>query len=233
MHTLKAIAVLMHYPDEDLQRHGGELVELVSGESRLSPGLRQAVAAFIRGLQETDLMDLQAAYVGMFDRSRSLSLHLFEHVHGESRDRGQAMVDMLDIYRKQGFEVTANELPDYVPLFLEFCSRLPEQEARDWLQQTAHLFQEMHVRLEQRESGYALLFKALLELGQVVEADAELRRQLGEEAPDDTAEALDKAWEEEQVMFGPTPGSDGCGGAKTHTGQAVPVDVSQLRRSQG
>lgn len=230
MHTLKAIAVLLHYPDEALQQHGGELADLVGAEHRLAPATRRKLQDFVAELQQADLMDLQAAYVGLFDRSRALSLHLFEHVHGESRDRGQAMVELQDMYREAGFVIAANELPDYLPLFLEFCSLLPEAEARDWLQRSAHLLQELQVRLEQRESRYAVLFQALLELGQLAGGDAELRRQIGQEARDDTPEALDRVWEEEQVTFGPAAG---CGGAKTHTGQAVPVDMSQLRRSQG
>ncbi|MCC5860003.1 MAG: nitrate reductase molybdenum cofactor assembly chaperone [Ectothiorhodospiraceae bacterium] len=230
MRILKAIAVLLHYPDEVLQRHGGELAELIAAEQGLSGDTRQALQAFIREVQQAELMDLQAGYVGLFDRSRTLSLHLFEHVHGESRDRGQAMVELQDIYREAGFVIAANELPDYLPLFLEFCSQLPADEARDWLQRSSHLLQELEARLAQRNSGYAVLFRALLELGGIPAADQQLRGQIAREAPDDTPEALDRVWEEEQVTFGPVAG---CGGAKTHTGQAVPVDVSRLRRSQG
>ncbi len=230
MLTLKAIAVLLHYPDEALQRHGGELIELIAAERGLGDDTRRALQDFIWDMQQADLMDLQATYVGLFDRSRTLSLHLFEHVHGESRDRGQAMVELQNIYREAGFVIAANELPDYLPLFLEFCSQLPAEEACDWLQRSSHLVQELEARLTQRESGYAVLFRALLELGRIPAADAHLRGQIAREEPDDTPEALDQVWEEEQVTFGPVAG---CGGAKTHTGQAVPVDVSQLRRSQG
>lgn len=231
MQALKVIALLLHYPDEVLQRHCGELAEVLGAEHRLAPATRRRLQDFVAELQDADLMDLQAIYVGLFDRSRSLSLHLFEHVHGESRDRGQAMVELQELYHEAGFVIAAKELPDYLPLFLEFCSQLPEEaEARDWLQRSAHLLQELQVRLEQRESRYAVLFEALLELGQVAAADAELRRQIHQEARDDTAEALDRVWEEDQVTFGPTAG---CGGAKTHTGQTVPVDASRLYGSEG
>ncbi|MCP1673536.1 nitrate reductase delta subunit [Natronocella acetinitrilica] len=228
MQTLKAIAVMLHYPDETLQRHAGELVDMVGAERRLSSVTRRQLIDLIRHWQSEDLLDLQAAYVGLFDRSRALSLHLFEHVHGESRDRGQAMVDLQDIYRKQGLDIAANELPDYVPLFLEFCSRLPEQDAREWLQEVAHLLLLLHGRLQQRESSYAALFQALLELGEVAEPDADFRRQLSEEERDDTPEALDRVWAEEPVIFGPT---DGCGGARTNTGQAVPVEWTDRRKT--
>lgn len=227
MRTLKAIAVLLHYPDEALQQHADELIDVIRRDPGLAATTRHALADFAGALRDADLMEQQAVYVGLFDRSRSLSLHLFEHVHGESRDRGQAMVELLEVYREAGFRIAASELPDYLPLFLEFCSRIPEDEARDWLARSAHLLQELEVRLAQRESRYAVLFRALLELAGVDRADAELRRRIDAEARDDTPEALDAVWQEEPVIFGPAGG--GCGGAKTHTGQAVPVDVSALR----
>ena len=231
MRILKAIAVLMDYPDATIQRHGGELIELFEAQERLRAETREALTGLVRRLQSEDLLDVQSEYVGLFDRSRSLSLHLFEHVHGESRDRGQAMVNLLNIYREQGLEVSANELPDYVPLFLEFCSKQPEDEVQGWLEEMGHLLQLLHGRLEERDSDYRWLFKALLELGGMETADELLRRQLQEEKRDDTPEALDAVWAEEPVTFGPTDG--GCGGAKTNQGQAVPVDWSALKRHSG
>ncbi len=229
MRVLKAIAVLLDYPGEAVQAHGGELIDVIGEEHRLEPGTRRQLIELVRRRQEADLMDIQAEYVGLFDRSRSLSLHLFEHVHGESRDRGQAMVDLQNVYREEGLEVSANELPDYVPLFLEFCSRLPEENARAWLEEVWHLLQLLHGRLAERDSEYQWLFKGLIELGGLETADEQLQRQLRDEERDDTPEKLDEVWAEEPVTFGPTSG--GCGGAKTNQGQAVPVDWSALKRN--
>ena len=78
-------------------------------------------------------MDLQERYVASFDRGRARSLYLFEHVHGESRDRGQAMVNLLEIYRRHEFELNARELPDYIPLFMEYLAQRPDGEALDLL----------------------------------------------------------------------------------------------------
>ena len=229
MKVLKVIALLLDYPDEMVQTYGGELIDVIGGEHRLESGTRRQLVELVRRRQEADLMDVQAEYVGLFDRSRSLSLHLFEHVHGESRDRGQAMVDLQGLYQDAGLELTANELPDYVPLFLEFCSRLDGESIQGWLEEVSHLLQLLHGRLAERESDYQWLFKALLELGGLESADEQLQRQLREEERDDTAEALDAVWAEEPVTFGPTAG--GCGGAKTDSGQAVPVDWSALKRN--
>ncbi|MFV8834156.1 nitrate reductase molybdenum cofactor assembly chaperone [Aquisalimonas sp.] len=229
MMILKAIAVLMDYPGEELQQHGHELATVIQEAPGLDADTRRGLVGLVERLRTHDLLDVQAEYVGLFDRSRSLSLHLFEHVHGESRDRGQAMVNLLNIYREHGLEVSANELPDYVPLFLEFCSRLSEEEVQGWLEEMGHLLQLLQGRLEERDSDYQWLFKALLELGGMETAGEQLQRQLREEERDDTPEALDEVWAEEPVTFGPTSG--GCGGAKTNQGQAVPVDWSALKRN--
>ncbi|MDN3519366.1 nitrate reductase molybdenum cofactor assembly chaperone [Aquisalimonas lutea] len=229
MRILKAIAVVMDYPDASIQEHGDELAEVFAAQEGLEAETRQALVDMVRRRQAEDLFELQADYVGLFDRSRSLSLHLFEHVHGESRDRGQAMVELQNLYREQGLELVANELPDYVPLFLEFCSRLTPEEIQGWMEEVSHLLQLLHGRLAERESDYQWLFKALLELSGQETADEQLQRQLREEERDDTPDALDAVWAEEPVTFGPEGGS--CGGAKTNQGQAVPVDWSALKRN--
>lgn len=221
MRVLKAIALLMDYPGPQVQRHAEELIGVIEAETRLDAATREALTALVREIQDTDLIALQADYVALFDRSRALSLHLFEHVHGESRDRGQAMVHLHEIYREQGLAVSANELPDYVPLLLEFCSHLPGEEIQGWLEEMGHLLQLLQARLEERDSAYQWLFKALLELGGLATASELLRSKLQHEQRDDTPEALDALWAEEPVTFGPT--DSGCGGAKTDQGQAVPA----------
>ena len=227
MRELKAIAVLLDYPGPAIQEHAGELAEVFHACEQLTPETRRALADFLSRRQRDDLFDLQAEYVGLFDRSRSLSLHLFEHVHGESRDRGQAMVDLQNLYFEQGLEPVARELPDYVPLFLEFCSCLPEAQIQGWLEELAHLLRLLHARLAERESDYQWLFRAVLEIGGLETADEQLRGKLREQRRDDTPEALDEAWAEEPVVFGP---SAGCGGPRTDQGQPVTVQWSSAGR---
>ena len=160
-----------------------------------------------------DLMDAQEAYGLLFDRGRSLSLHLFEHVHGESRDRGQAMVDLLDVYRSNGFELDAPELPDYLPLFLEYLAGRPELEAREWLADVAHILGRIAFRLEERDQEgqrYAVLLKALLVIAGASDQLAEARSALaGERQDDHTPEAIDREWEEAAVTF--TAADRSCG----------------------
>ncbi len=149
-------------------------------------------------------MDAQENYGLLFDQGRSVSLHLFEHVHGESRDRGQAMVDLIDVYRKNGFELDAQELPDYLPLFLEYLSSRPDLEVREWLADVAHIVARVAARLEERgEAGavYALLLECLLLIAGQQEQLATLRGTLADEQPDNTPEAIDQEWEETAVTF--------------------------------
>ena len=231
MQTLKVLSALLCYPDEAWLQAPDELIEILEEEAVLPPEKREAVRAFIQGLASLDLMDAQSDYVETFDRGRSLSLLLFEHVHGESRDRGQAMVDLMNVYTANGFEVTANELPDYLPLFLEYLSQRPAEEAVSWLGDVHHVLVLLQARLEQRGNRYRVLFDALLSL---VEANVDLeavRATVAEEERDDTPEALDKVWEEEAVRFGADP-QQGCPSTTVGQEHAVPVaSVKRYRRN--
>ena len=155
-------------------------------------------------------MDWQSEYDALFERGRSLSLLLFEHVHGESRDRGQAMVDLMNQYQQAGLAIGANELPDYLPLYLEFLSTQGSDNARAGLQEVEHILGLLAARLKERESNYSALFEALLHwCGDRVDIE-QIREQVAGEARDDTPEALDKVWEEEAVTFGPDAQVEGC-----------------------
>jgi len=129
MKTLKVLSALLAYPTPELQAAAAELEAVLRSEALLPAPHIDGVCDLIRDLAGRDILDAEERYVLLFDRTRSLSLHLFEHVHGESRDRGQAMVDLLKLYEDAGYRPTAAELPDYLPLFLEFASTRPPAEA--------------------------------------------------------------------------------------------------------
>ena len=148
-----------------------------------------------------ELLEAEAQYTGLFEQGRALSLHIFEHVHGESRDRGQAMVDLMAEYAGNGFELDCRELPDYIPLFLEYLSVQPDLEAREWLADVSHILALLAARLQERESLYAHLFEALLIIAGRSDLLAETRDQVAGEEPDYTAEAIDREWEEVAVTF--------------------------------
>ncbi|WP_428028564.1 nitrate reductase molybdenum cofactor assembly chaperone, partial [Altererythrobacter sp.] len=156
---------------------------------------------------EGDLYDLQERYILLFDRSRSLSLHLFEHIHGESRDRGQAMVDLAEHYERHGLVLSAKELPDFLPLFLEFLATRPLPEALELLEQPLHVIAALGERLRKRKSAYAWVLLALESIARGKPSQAVLDELLA--APDDDPEdlqALDRAWEDQPVTFGPGAG---------------------------
>ena len=209
--TLKIISLLLSYPTGELRDALAELKAVLEdtaiGEREMK--LLTRLADDIAGL---DLYDAQERYVFLFDRTRSLSLHLFEHVHGESRDRGQAMVDLMAMYEADGFEIDAKELPDYLPMFLEYLSMKPAAETGELLGQTAHIIAALRERLNKRKSVYANAF-AVLETMARAKPDSALLRELldaPEDNPDDL-EALDRVWEEEAVTFGGNAGENACG----------------------
>ena len=209
MKLLKLIAVLLDYPQDELWAHGEELRQAVD-DPALSPARRAALLGFIDGLLATDPMEAQERWLGLFDRGRSMSLLLFEHIHGESRDRGQAMVDLLATYKKAGFELGAKQLPDYLPVVLEFLATQPVAEVRDWLGHTAHILELLAARAQERQSPYAVLAEALVEIAKG-RVDLELlRRRVATEERDDTPEAMDKVWEEEAIRFGVEAPAEDC-----------------------
>ena len=208
--SLKALSALLTYPTEELQTASGEICEVIEQDTAIPFGLREQLHRLLSELATGDIYDLQERYVLLFDRTRTLSLHLFEHVHGESRDRGQAMVDLQAQYERHNLVLSAAELPDFLPLFLEYVSTLPAKEACETLGQPAHIFAAMAERLRKRKSSYEAVFRALVALAAATPKDDEIAALLKLPDPDaNDLAALDAAWEDEPVHFGPGSG-DGC-----------------------
>lgn len=199
--TLRVLAGLLEYPDADLRGHLPEMRGILRGEAALTAGRLAELETLIGALGDADPLDAEASYVELFDRNRATSLHLFEHVHGDSRDRGPAMIDLAQTYEKAGLYLAPGELPDYLPAVLEFVSTQPPREARAFLGEMAHIFNALFNGLQERCSPYASVPGALLELA-------------GEQArpvkiPDEPP--LDESWVEPPVF-------DGC----SAKGQARP-----------
>jgi nitrate reductase delta subunit len=203
--TYKVLSALLSYPTQELKAAANELRAVLKGEGLLPPALRDRVEALIGEFAAGDLYELQERYVDLFDRGRQLSLHLFEHVHGESRDRGQAMIDLKSLYEKNGLTIRGKELPDFLPLFIEFLATRPLSEARAFLGQTSHILALLCERLQKRNSSYEVVFRALQELASVTQGASEI--ELVTEAPEadaaDDLAVLDAEWEEAAVTFGP------------------------------
>jgi nitrate reductase delta subunit len=202
--TLKALSVLLQYPTQELLDGVHEIHAAIAAEGVSSASALEALEGLRDYLAAADIYRLQEEYVSLFDRTRALSLHLFEHVHGESRDRGQAMVDLLEHYAQHGMQLRARELPDYLPLFLEFLSTLPEEEAQAMLADPVTIVAVLGRRLHERGSPYAAVFGALEELA-AVRPDEELLAKASENVrlEPETGIELDKVWQDTEVIFGP------------------------------
>ncbi len=215
--TFKALGLLLSYPSTDVADVAPAAVEAIAAEGLLPASLVKQLTLLAIELATEDRFDLEGRYHQLFDRSRSLSLNLFEHIHGESRDRGQAMVELMGLYDQHGYQLAARELPDFLPLFLEFLSSRPLDEARALLGEAGHVVAALAERLKKRRSPYQWPMLALAHLAS--EADPAALQSLlaqAEDDPDDL-EALDRIWAEEAVAFGPgSPGAtDGCPRAAT------------------
>lgn len=220
MRIFQIIATLLHYPNEALWRHVEQLRQALTEEAVLSTAEQNAFNAFLDDLVGHDPIDAQACHVETFDRGRARSLYLFEHVYGESRDRGQAMVELNRLYRHHGYVISARELPDYLPLYLEFLSRLPPGEALERLAEIGGLVQHLHAQLAERRNSHAVLLEPLLRLCGLDGDDPLLRERIAAEVPDDTPAALDAVWMEAPVTFGAADGA-GCGAGQRSAEQSI------------
>ncbi len=203
--SYRALALLLSYPTEATRALLPDAAAVLTADSRIPPAVRRGLAKLAEDIATDDIYEAQERYVWLFDRTRSLSLNLYEHVHGESRDRGQAMLALLELYRSKGLELSANELPDHLPVFLEFLSTLPDAEAASLLGEGAHVLHAIGERLHKRQSPYRAVFGALTSLA-ADPGDAEALASLMAEPDDnpDDLETMDRLWAETAVTFGPS-----------------------------
>jgi nitrate reductase delta subunit len=211
--TLRVLARLLSYPDHETRANLGEMAAVLKNEGALTAPRLAELQALIDLIARTPPLEAEAEYVELFDRGRHTSLHLFEHVHGDSRDRGPAMVDLLKTYESGGLYLAPGELPDYLPAVLEFASTQPPRETRAFLAEMAHLLNSLFAALQKRHGAYASVLGALLELAgekaQPVSIAAE--------------EAVDASWAEPRVFDG----------ASSHgqTGPAQPQPIHFVRNT--
>lgn len=209
LYTFKALSALLSYPTEDIRAAADELQKKLHDEVIVPLWALRQIDELIDEYRTLDLYELQERYVFLFDRTRSLSLHLFEHVHGESRDRGQAMVDLKTLYSEGGLEIDSSELPDFLPLFLEFLATRPVAEARELLSEPLSVIAAIKERLGKRRTAYVAVFRALEAIAGQEASQNELNdlRNAPDDDPNDL-EALDAVWEDQPVTFGPS--EDAC-----------------------
>jgi len=203
MKTFKTLGLLLTYPEGSLYKASGEISSLLRSEGLLPEKSIKHIIDFLSKQSCQDLLAVQEDYVETFDRGRAHCLHLFEHIHGESRDRGQAMVDLTDTYASKGLYINNNELPDYLPLFMEYLSRCPFEEASNLLGEAIDVIAMIGAKLRKRKSPYAEIFAAIEVLSAVKPDQVKIKEAL-ESAPKDpeTLEELDEEWKEAEAFSG-------------------------------
>ena len=214
--TLRVLAALLSYPDGTMRGHLPEMRDILRDERALTDARRAELDALIDVLARADQLEVEADYVELFDRGRGTSLHLFEHVHGDSRERGPAMIDLAQTYEKAGLYLALGELPDYLPAVLEFVSTQPPREAAAFLGEMAHIFTAIFSALRGRTSPYASVLGALIELaGEKAEA-----------IPLTAEPTIDESWIEPPVF-------DGCSTkGQARPGQPQPVRIVRKQSFQ-
>ena len=201
MIVFRALSALLSYPCEEMRRALPEIADVICAASIVAPAERRGLLDLIDELGRGDLLMAEERYVDLFDRGRALSLHLFEHLHGESRDRGEAMVELKQLYEKAGFELSARELPDYLPVVLEYLSCRDLAEAREMLADCAHILTTIGRSLVARRSRYAAVLQAMIVIAGESPIDVTKVPPVKERT-----EVLDRDWAEEPAFSG-APGS--------------------------
>jgi len=189
---------LLSYPGHELQKFLSVAVKEVRVEALLPVDKISGLEVFCNVFMRNDLTDWQAEYVQLFDYSRSASLHLFEHVKGDSKDRGQAMVNLMEFYKENGMQLTGRELPDHIPVFLEFLSTLSPAKSAELLGETVNILERISIALNEKENLYGKLFQAIVSLSAKQPDKATTTEMIKNEKPLD----LDAEYEEALVEFG-------------------------------
>ena len=191
-HTLRALAWLLRYPDAELRAALPALGEALRGDAALSRSRLAEIDALIARLRSLPGLQAEAEYVDLFDRGRHTALQLFEHVHGDSRDRGPAMIDLVQTYERAGLLLDDGALPDDLRVALEFASTQPPAASQAFLREIAHIVRTICSALQARGSRYASVLAAILDLaGERAEPVA-----LAEEPP------LDETWADPEAFGG-------------------------------
>jgi nitrate reductase molybdenum cofactor assembly chaperone NarJ/NarW len=214
--TLRVLSRLLAYPDAELRRHLPDLRSVLQDERALPLSRIAELETLMDRIAWAQALQAEASYVELFDRGRSTSLHLFEHVHGDSRDRGPAMIDLIQTYEAAGLQFGDGELPDHLSVLLEYASTQPPEAARSFLRETAHIVNGIFAALVKRQSAYASVLGAVLDLAG--------ERAQAVKLEDDPA--LDDSWEEPAV-FG---GCSTAGQARPGTPQPVQIVRNPVQR---
>lgn len=188
----------MSYPNEQIYQLLDESLPILKAENLLDDKTLEGIGEFCTFFSTRTLVQWQEHYVQLFDYSRGASLYLFEHLHGDSKDRGQAMVDLINIYEEAGLTIDKSELPDYLPLFLEFLSLSTPEKAASYLAEVVDIVGVIHPKLAAKDNPFRHLLYAVIKLS-AREPDEKKITMISSMMPDIS---LDEAYEEKPVTFG-------------------------------
>ena len=226
MKTIKALGALLHYPQEELIEALDDIQQVIEAESLLHPEQASAVGRCIAGMRNQALLDLQEQYVQLFDTAPQHALYLFQHLYGDTPQRGPALADLIGMYRDHGYQPTAKELPDYLPLFCEFAAQFPQAEARSLLGRALPVLELMAQRLGEEGSAYAAVFSALSSLAESNEDTAAIEKLLSARIRGSSDQTMDEAWKEQPVSF------TAAGEQLNHPTGTVNIPVESVTRIQ-
>lgn len=168
MNFYKALSLLLEYPSQELYDNLAAFGQSVAADTSMDAAERSTIAELLAHLRATDLIELQAEYVKTFDLVAEHSLHLTHHLFGDDKNRGPALIDLTEIYKEYGLDPSTNELPDYLPLVLEFAAQLDDSEARVFLSDTSKVVRVLADNLDKVQSPYAPCVRLIEQRGSML-----------------------------------------------------------------
>ena len=178
----KLLSVLLCYPDEALVEAHEEIAEEVA--SLPESGTKRSLVAFGEYLAGRDAVELAQGYVETFDLRRRTSLYLTYYLHGDTRKRGMALLRLKRLYAAGGLELATGELPDYLPLVLEFAALVPDEVGETVLREHRPSLELLRAGLHEAESPYAHVLDALCAgLPRLSQLERERVRKLAADGP--------------------------------------------------
>lgn len=202
LQTYKIFSTLLSYPNDELKNSINSTQEILKNEKILSDSSLKSMDEFIFYIKKNNLLFLQESYVSIFDRQKHFSLYLFEHIHGDSKERGMAMIDLNDLYKKSNFEILKqNELPDFIPVFLEYLSLISKEQASLLLGEIINIITTLRIRLNVIKSPYYIIFSILESLSNI-KPDEKIIKKISKDKTFLTTSSfeIDKNWKEDKIF---------------------------------
>ena len=159
MQVFAVISKLIDYPDSELIENLDSVIEYIKDSSEIATDEKEILMEFVSWMRSHTSIKLQETYVETFDMVPEHDLHLTHHIFGDDRQRGPALIDLSEHFKNEGLEVKEGEIPDFLPLLLEYASTLDDIKSREFLGDAKKIITIIADNLDKAKSPYSKLIR--------------------------------------------------------------------------